>query len=240
MVASSNRKNPGHHDTTVTEPDDVPVTPDLPRASVASGIPPKAMRDWIHIPWQPSSIPDAQSSITARFVYRHKMFKTSNSGRDQPNFPVRSESFPVKRLTGIWSPTELRGGGGTPDRTGLCARFPFKREKTRIRPENFPGPLARETWERSVSIARNKRSSPKMPGRSLASPNLFPAGIRNAYRDRFDCRQRRVRVWRRRGDGIEGAVRSNSPSSIIAAAAVVAADLGAGNGQSIGRPTAQG
>jgi hypothetical protein len=33
------------------EPDDVSATLDLPRATVASGIPPKAMRGGIHIPW---------------------------------------------------------------------------------------------------------------------------------------------------------------------------------------------
>jgi tetratricopeptide (TPR) repeat protein len=38
--------------------------------------------------------------------------------------------------------------------------------------------LAQETSGSPVSVARNGPSWPKIPARSLASPNFFPAGIR--------------------------------------------------------------
>jgi hypothetical protein len=47
---------------------------------------------------------------------------------------------------------------------------------------NFPG----------LGVGQNWYSSPKMPARSLPSPDPFPAGIGVANGDRFDLRQRRV------------------------------------------------
>jgi hypothetical protein len=58
------------------------------------------------------------------------------------------------------------------------------------------GALARETPEIPVSVARNRWSALKIPTPSLASANLFMAEIGGFHRDRFDCRQRRVRVRR--------------------------------------------
>jgi hypothetical protein len=45
-----------------------------------------------------------------------------------------------------------------------------------------------------VSAAQDRSLSPKMPARSLASPNHFPAEFSVANRDGFECRRRLVRV----------------------------------------------
>ena len=45
-------------------------------------------------------------------------------------------------------------------------------------------------------LSADEEPSPKMPARSLASPNRFPAGISAANRDRFDGRLRRFEVLR--------------------------------------------
>jgi hypothetical protein len=52
-------------------------------------------------------------------------------------------------------------------------------------------------WRRgasAVSVGRNRPVSRKMPPRSLSSPNFFPREFPLANRDRFECRQRPVRV----------------------------------------------
>src|SRR5262249_54768113 len=54
--------------------------------------------------------------------------------------------------------------------------------------------LPPETRRSAVSVARNWLVPPKMPLQSLASANVFPAGIPGADRDWFDSRQRPVRV----------------------------------------------
>jgi hypothetical protein len=53
---------------------------------------------------------------------------------------------------------------------------------------------APETRDSTVSAARNRPVTPKMPRQSLASLNFFPARIGGAHRDWFDSLQRSVRV----------------------------------------------
>jgi hypothetical protein len=51
-----------------------------------------------------------------------------------------------------------------------------------------------ERGERKRTASEASLSRPKMATRSLAPPNSFPPEICGADRDRFDFRQRRVRV----------------------------------------------
>jgi hypothetical protein len=68
------------------------------------------------------------------------------------------------------------------------------RHAARHSPSSRPAALPPKTRDSAVSTARNRPMSPKMPARSLASSNFFPAEFLPSNRDWFECRQRPVRV----------------------------------------------